>query len=26
VLITDAGLTDDQYTQLRTAGIDVERT
>ena len=26
VLISDAGLTDDQYTQLRTAGIDVERT
>ena len=26
VLITDAGLTDDQYIQLRTAGIDVERT
>jgi DeoR family fructose operon transcriptional repressor len=26
VLITDAGLTDDQYTQLRSAGIDVERT
>ena len=26
VLISDAGLTNDQYTQLRTAGIDVERT
>jgi DeoR family fructose operon transcriptional repressor len=26
VLISDAGLADDQYTQLRTAGIDVERT
>jgi DeoR family fructose operon transcriptional repressor len=26
VLITDTGITDDQYTQLRTAGIDVERT
>jgi len=26
VLISDAGLTDDQYTQLRTNGIDVERT
>jgi len=26
VLISDVGLTDDQYTQLRTAGIDVERT
>jgi len=26
VLISDAGLTDDQYTQLRAAGIDVERT
>jgi DeoR family transcriptional regulator, fructose operon transcriptional repressor len=25
VLISDTGLTDDQYTQLRTAGIDVER-
>ena len=26
VLISDTGLTDDQYTQLRTAGIEVERT
>jgi DeoR family transcriptional regulator, fructose operon transcriptional repressor len=25
VLITDTGLTDDQYTQLCAAGIDVER-
>jgi DeoR family transcriptional regulator, fructose operon transcriptional repressor len=25
VLITDTGLKDDHYTQLRTAGIDVER-
>jgi DeoR family fructose operon transcriptional repressor len=26
VLITDTGLTDRQYSQLRTAGINVERT
>jgi hypothetical protein len=26
VLISDAGLTDDQYCELRTAGIDVERS
>jgi DeoR family fructose operon transcriptional repressor len=26
VLISDKGLTDDQCAQLRTAGIDVERT
>ena len=26
VLVTDTGLTDDQCAQLRTAGIDVERT
>jgi DeoR family fructose operon transcriptional repressor len=26
VLISDTGLTDDQTTQLRSAGIDVERT
>ena len=25
VLISDTGLTDDQYAQLRTAGIEVER-
>jgi DeoR family fructose operon transcriptional repressor len=26
VLISDAGLSDDQYAQLQTAGIIVERT
>ena len=25
LLISDTGLTDDQYAQLRTAGIEVER-